>query len=102
MTITRSPDTCGRTFESEFLTLSVFPLASVFFPKLHRARELVAAAMTDYMRKGGHKTASGLVRKRFEHHHHHFGLSLDDVARGELGNTTPCALWVLYHIFSDD
>jgi cytochrome P450 len=91
------------------LTLSVFPLPALFFPKLFRARELAAAAMTDYMRKGGHRTASGLVRKRYEHHRHRFGLSLEDVARGELGNTfavlgnsTPCALWVLYHIFSDD
>ena len=87
----------------------MFPLPSVFFPKLFRARELAAAAMIDYMRKGGYKTASGLVRKRYEHHRHHFGLSIEDIARGELGNTfavlgnsTPCALWVLYHVFSDD
>lgn len=86
----------------------MFPLPSVFFPKLFRARELAAAAMIDYMRKGGYKTASGLVRKRYEHHRHHFGLSIEDIARGELGNTfavlgnsTPCALWVLYHVFSD-
>ena len=65
--------------------------------------------MIDYMRKGGHEKASGLVRKRYEHHRQNFGLSLEDVARGELGNTfavlgnsTPCALWVLYHIFSDE
>lgn len=87
----------------------MFPLPSVFSPKLFRARELAAAAMIDYMRKGGYKTASGLVRKRYEHHRHHFGLSIEDIARGELGNTfavlgnsTPCALWVLYHVFSDD
>ncbi|KAK2596476.1 hypothetical protein N8I77_013364 [Diaporthe amygdali] len=98
-----------KTFEAGFLTLSVFPLASLFFPKLYRARELAAAAMIDYVRKGGYKTASGLVRKRYEHHVEQFGLSLDDFARGELGNTfavlgnsTPCALWVLFHIFSDD
>lgn len=91
------------------MTLSVFPLASFFFPKLYKARELAAAAMIDYVRKGGHKTASGLVRKRYEHHVEQWGLSLDDFARGELGNTfavlgnsTPCALWVVFHIFSDD
>lgn len=95
-------------FESGFLTLSVFPFASLFFPKLFRARELAAAAMINYMRQGGYKTASGLVRKRYEHHQG-FGLTLEDIARGELGNTfavlgnsTPCALWVLYHIFSDN
>ncbi|GAB1317669.1 hypothetical protein MFIFM68171_07879 [Madurella fahalii] len=98
-----------KTFEAGFLTLSMFPLPSLFFPKLFRAREVAAAAMIDYMGKGGHETASGLVRKRVEHHARLFGLSVDDVGRGELGNafavlgnTTPCALWVLYQIFSDD
>jgi cytochrome P450 len=87
----------------------MFPFASVLFPKLRQARETVAAAMMEYMRNGGHKTASGLVRMRFEHHHDQFGLSIEDVARGELGNTfavlgntTPCALWMLYHVFSDN
>ncbi|KAI0202880.1 cytochrome P450 [Astrocystis sublimbata] len=97
-----------ETFESNFLTFSMFPFAKFFFPKLYRARERVATAMVDYMRQGGYKTASGLVRKRFEHHHENFGLGIEDIARGELGNTfavlgnsTPCALWVLFHIFSD-
>ncbi|KAG8163072.1 hypothetical protein KVR01_007550 [Diaporthe batatas] len=97
-----------KTFEKGFLTLSVFPLASVFFPKLYRARELATAALVDYTRKGGYKTASGLVRMRFEHHVKQWGLSLDDFGRGELGNTfavlgnsTPCALWFLFHILSD-
>ena len=65
--------------------------------------------MIDYVRKGGYKTASGLVRRRYEHHVEQWGLSLDDFARGELGNTfavlgnsTPCALWLLFHIFSDE
>lgn len=101
--------TCNdRTFEKGFLTLSVFPMASFFFPKLYRARELATAALVDYIRKGGHKTASGLVRKRYEHHVEQWGLSPDDFGRGELGNTfavlgnsTPCALWLLFHIFSD-
>ncbi|KAI1108697.1 cytochrome P450 [Nemania sp. NC0429] len=98
-----------KTFESGFLTLSMFPFAKLFFPKLICAREHAAAAMIEYMRRGGYKTASGLVRKRFEHHHDQFGLGIDDIARGELGNTfavlgnsTPCALWVLFHIFSDN
>jgi cytochrome P450 len=98
-----------RTFETGFLTFSMFPFSSIFFPKLRQARETVAAAMMEYMRNGGHKTASGLVRMRFEHHHDQFGLSIEDIARGELGNTfavlgntTPCALWMLYHVFSDN
>ncbi|KAF2832521.1 cytochrome P450 [Ophiobolus disseminans] len=98
-----------KVFEAGFLTFSMFPMASILFPKLRRARETVAAAMTQYVHNGGHKSASGLVRMRYEHHHEQFGLSLEDFARGELGNTfavlgntTPCALWLLYHIFSDD
>lgn len=46
---------------------------------------------------------------RFEHHHDMHGSSIEDVARGELGNTvallansTTVALWLLYHIFSDE
>ncbi|KAH6847191.1 cytochrome P450 [Chaetomium sp. MPI-CAGE-AT-0009] len=98
-----------QTFESGFLTLSMFPFAWLLFPKLHRAREVAAAAMADYMRVGAYKTGSALVRKRVEHHAELFGLSLDDVGRGELGNafavlgnTTPCALWVLYHVLADE
>ncbi|KAI3395690.1 hypothetical protein diail_988, partial [Diaporthe ilicicola] len=102
--------TCNyRTFEKGFLTLSVFPLASILSPKLYRARELAATALIDYARKGGYKTASGLVRRRFEHHVEQWGLGLDDFGRGELGNTfavlgnsTPCAQWFLFHILSDE
>lgn len=97
-----------KTFEAGFLTMSMFPMASFFFPKLHRAREVAAKAMIDYMRNGDYETGSGLVRKRVEHHGDLFGLGKDDIGRGELGNafavlgnTTPCALWVLYQIFSD-
>ncbi|KAK4038606.1 cholesterol 7-alpha-monooxygenase [Parachaetomium inaequale] len=98
-----------KTFEAGFLTLSMFPMAWLFFPKLYHAREVAAKAMIEYMRKGGYKTASGLVRKRVEHHGDLFGLGIDDIGRGELGNTfavlgntTPCALWVLYQIVSDE
>lgn len=87
----------------------MFPFSSILFPKLLRARETVVASMMRYTRNGGHKTASGLVRMRFEHHHDQFGLGMEDLARGELGNTfavlgntTPCALWMLYHIYSDN
>ncbi|KAK7927370.1 hypothetical protein PG985_004368 [Apiospora marii] len=97
-----------RTFEKGFMSFSMFPFATRLFPKLYQARELVAAAMMEYVRNRGFETASGLVRKRFEHHSKLFGLAPDDVARGELGNsfavlgnTAPCAWWVLFHIFSD-
>src|SRR3569833_51115 len=98
-----------RVFEGGFLTLALFPLASFIFPKLHEAREITASAMLDYVRKGGHKTASGLVQKRYEHHRELFQFTLDDFARGELGNafavlgnSTPCALWMLWHAYSDE
>ncbi|KAK7978556.1 cytochrome P450 [Apiospora saccharicola] len=96
-----------KLFESGFLNFSIFPAAMAFSPKFRRARDLVTGAMVDYMQQGGHEQASGLVRKRFEHHRS-WGLSIDDVGRGEVGNTfailgnsTPCAFWLLYHIFSD-
>lgn len=47
-----------RTFESDFLTFSMFPFAKLFFPKLFRTRGRAAAAMIEYMRRGGYKTAS--------------------------------------------
>lgn len=85
-----------------------FPLASVFFRSLIDARETVASALIKYMRDDGHKTASGLVKSLYEHHVEQFGFSHADFARGELGNgfavlgsSAPCALWVLYHVFSD-
>ncbi len=97
-----------KTFEAGFLTLAMSPLPWLVSPKLYRAREIAANAMIEYMRKGGYKTASGLVRKRVEHHGELFGLSPEDIGRGELGNTfavlgntTPVALWMLFHIFSD-
>jgi cytochrome P450 len=103
------PDIVYRVFEAGFLMFATFPMASIFFPKLLRARETVATAMTEYVRKGGPESASGLVRLRYEHHHERFGMSLEDIARGELGNTfavlgntAPCAFWLIYHIFSDD
>ncbi|KAK7920215.1 cytochrome P450 [Apiospora marii] len=97
-----------KILESGFLTFSIFPAAMPFFPKFYRAREIATAAMIKYMQQGGYEHASGLVRKRFEHHRS-WGLSIDDVGRGEVGNTfavlgnsTPCAFWLLYHIFSDE
>ncbi|KAI0451597.1 cytochrome P450 [Xylaria acuta] len=95
-------------FESGFLTLNIFPFASFFFPKISRARDLLVGAMVDYVRKGGHETASALLRALYDHHRQ-FNLGLDDIARSGLGiafavlsNSAPCALWLLYHIFSDD
>ncbi|KAK0713606.1 cytochrome P450 [Lasiosphaeria miniovina] len=76
-----------KTFEAGFFTLAMFPRAPFLFPKLIRAREVVAAALIVYFHRGGHKAASALVRMRFEHHHDMHGFSVEDVARGELGNT---------------
>ncbi|KAI1746708.1 cytochrome P450 [Xylaria castorea] len=97
-----------KIFETGFLTFALFPFAMRFFPAVYRAREKAAAAMLNYMKREGHKNASGFVRKRYEHHSQ-WGLKLEDLARGEVGNTfgilgnsTPCAFWVLYHIFSDE
>ncbi|KAI0143564.1 cytochrome P450 [Xylariaceae sp. FL1272] len=97
-----------KTFESGFLTFTLFPWAMRAFPSVYRAREAAAAAMKRYLQQKGHEQASGLVRKRYEHHSQ-WGLDLDDLSRGEVGNTfailgnsTPCAYWVLYQIFSNE
>ncbi|KAK3313272.1 cytochrome P450 [Apodospora peruviana] len=62
-----------------------------------------------YTKTGGYKTASGLVRKRWEHHHDLFVFNEEDFGRGEignafavLGNTTATTFWVTYHIYKDD
>ncbi|KAH9908578.1 cytochrome P450 [Xylariomycetidae sp. FL2044] len=105
----RDPDVAEawRVFESGFLTLNIFPFVTLFYPGLVRARERLAAAMIEYMRKGGYKSAAWYASASSTHQG--FGMSLEDIARGELGNSfavlgssTPCALWLLYHIFSDD
>ncbi|KAK7956418.1 cytochrome P450 [Apiospora aurea] len=97
-----------RTFENGFLFFSMFPFATALFPKFYQARELVAAAMMGFVRNRGFETASGLVRKRYEHHSKLFGLGTEDIARGEIGNTfavlgniAPCAWWVIFHLVSD-
>jgi len=97
-----------RMFEAGFLGFALMPLSRFLSPKLYRAREVVAAALLKYVRDRGYETASGMVRKRWEHHHGLFGFTQEDFARGELGNafatmgnSTPCALWVVYHVFRD-
>ncbi|KAK7965878.1 uncharacterized protein PG986_000155 [Apiospora aurea] len=97
-----------KIFEPGFLTLNIFPFASLLFPQILRARERIATAMVQYMRRDGPKSGSGLVRRLVEHHTR-FGLPLEDIARSQIGigfavmsNTAPCALWMLYHIFSDE
>ncbi|KAK4212719.1 cholesterol 7-alpha-monooxygenase [Rhypophila decipiens] len=98
-----------RIFESGFLTLALFPAAAKLFPRIHQARERLTKAMLGFVNRGGQKQASGLVAKRYEHHVDIWKMKLEDFARGEignsfavLGNSTPCAFWVLWHIFSDD
>ncbi|KAM7214483.1 25-hydroxycholesterol 7-alpha-hydroxylase [Rhypophila decipiens] len=107
----RNPDIAEewRIFESGFLTLALFPAAAKLFPRIYQARERLAKALFGYINGGGHKQASGLVAKRYEHHVDMWKMKLEDFARGEignsfavLGNSTPCAFWMLWHIFSDD
>lgn len=96
-------------FEAGFLTLSVLPMPWLLIPRLFRACEVVASSMINYMSSGGLEMASPFVRALYQHNHERFGLSVEDVGRGQLGlsfavlgSSTPCALWLLYHIFSDD
>ncbi|KAI0902868.1 hypothetical protein F4823DRAFT_361451 [Ustulina deusta] len=66
----RDPETqkAWRIFEASFLNLASSPLPSWFSPRVLRAREACAAAMIKHMEKDGHKSASGLVRARHDHH----------------------------------
>ncbi|KAJ8124727.1 hypothetical protein O1611_g8912 [Lasiodiplodia mahajangana] len=106
----RDPKTkdAWKLFEESFLTLAISPLPSLLSRKILQARETLAAAMIKYMLKGGHEKASALVRMRHDVHASGYNFSLEDIARGELGNTfavlgntTPSAWWFLYHVFSD-
>ncbi|KAH9886118.1 cytochrome P450 [Xylariomycetidae sp. FL2044] len=63
------------------------PYRDVDVAEAYRKRLRWSTTMIDYVRKGGHEKASGLVRVRHEHHRQRLGLSLEDFARGELGNT---------------
>ncbi|KAI0184116.1 cytochrome P450 [Xylaria flabelliformis] len=97
-----------KIFEASFLSLAISPLPSLFSKKTWRARETLAAAMTQYMAAGGHKNGSTLVQLRHDIHRYEYNFPVEDVARAEigntfavLGNTTPTAWWFLYHIFSD-
>ncbi|KAK4221096.1 cholesterol 7-alpha-monooxygenase [Podospora fimiseda] len=94
-------------FESNFLIFHIFPKPHLFFKNLFEAREKVAAALIGYMKAAGYETGSGLVKRRVEHHRE-WNLPIEDIGRAELGNTfavlantTPTALWVLWHIFTD-
>lgn len=98
-----------KIFESGLPSLPLMPLPHLLAPKLFRARETVAAAMIEYMRTCGYMKASAVIQKTFEHNHNRFGLSIEDVGRGQLGlafavlsSLTPFAFWLLYHIFSDE
>lgn len=85
----------------------ISPFPKLFARGYFHAREILATAMIDYMRRGGWKTASSLTRGRVEHLLR-FGMSLEDIGRCEmsgtiavLSSTTPCTWWTLFHIFSD-
>lgn len=95
-------------FEPNFLLFGLFPKPELFFRDLFEAREKVAGALIEYMKKAGYEAGSGLVRRRVEHHAG-WGFSNEDLGRGELGNafavvasSSSACFWVLYHIFSDE
>lgn len=97
-----------RTFEPGFPKLFMSPFPQLSARGEVRAREVLAAAMTEYVREGGWKEASSLTRARvglcLER-----GLSLEDIGRAEasgtfavLSNSTPCVWWLVFHILSDE
>lgn len=91
------------------MPLIASPLPSITARRYIRAREtLLKAYMTYYENKGYEDPqASAFIRGRYQHQFED-GLSLEDIARGEvlgsialLSNTMPATFWLVYHIVSD-
>ncbi|KAI0154569.1 hypothetical protein GGR57DRAFT_512069 [Xylariaceae sp. FL1272] len=57
-----------RISEASFLSLAISPTPSLFSKFFFRARETLAAAMTEYMATDGHKDGSTLVQLRHDIH----------------------------------
>lgn len=72
-----------------------------------KAREFMVQSFEDYFKMGGHKQASELVRRRYDHNAQNH-LAVNDIARTEIGgsfallsNTIPATFWMLWQVLSD-
>lgn len=97
-----------RSFEPGFIAIMISPFPRLFARGVFRAREVLAAAMVDYVRSGGWEQGSRLTRVRIGNLLR-LGMSIEDTGRCEmsgaiavLSSTTPCTWWTIFHIFSDE
>ncbi|GAP82390.1 putative cytochrome p450 oxidoreductase [Rosellinia necatrix] len=96
-----------NVFEPSYMTFALAPFKAFLAPKIFRAREKLANAFLSYLQNDGHELASPFIKEVFSHGRRH-GLSLDDIARSEIGHsfavigtTAPTTWWLVYQIFSD-
>jgi cytochrome P450 len=89
------------------MQLMAWPWPSITARVSFQARESLVPDMMEYFVKGYHEEGSPLVKCRFAYNTQH-GLGLEDMARGEIGqtsaaitNTIPASFWFVWHIFSD-
>lgn len=94
-------------FEPGFIAVMLSPFPQLSARSVLRAREVLAVAMAEFIRRGSWKKASGLVRASIGRLLE-LGMSVQDVARCEISGTiavlsssAPCAWWTVFQIFSD-
>lgn len=99
--------TVGRTYSAGVGTLTMGRLGQWLAPDCVKSRDFLASVFEDFFKKGGHVTASGLTRQRYDWYISR-GFPVRDYAQLEaghgvaiLGNTVPTTFWFVLHIFSD-
>ncbi|KAK9415717.1 hypothetical protein SUNI508_10195 [Seiridium unicorne] len=94
-------------FERGILILMADFLPQITARKVLRTREMLVKELEEYLRRGGQQEAASFAQAILNHFTEH-GLSMPDLARGELGNiagiatsTMRSVFWLLYHVVSD-
>lgn len=87
-------------------SLAISPLPELLAPKAVAGRRVVVDAITKYLKSGDQAAASDYLQARYTTCFQ-FGISLEDVARMDIGNlsslnsnTVPAAFWMVVYIFS--
>lgn len=96
-----------RDIDEDFVLLGINILTAMSAPKGSRGRKLFFNAMRKYYEANGHKTASTLIKRRYEVSRK-YGLSQVDIEHfnlsicyGLLVNTVPGTSWVLCYVYSN-
>ena len=92
--------------ETGLTSLAISPLPELQAPKAVAGRRVIVDAITKYLKSGNQAAASDYLKARYETCFQ-FGISLEDVARIDIGNltslnsnTVPAAFWMVVYIFS--